>query len=364
MIIDAHCHSFPYLGDANGLGSVKEHMQAMQTHFVRHLANHIETKTRRVVKEDTLSDGRGAGLSSLLDVNFHVGKYGRYEWTKDGVDYHMQWISPTMMDMTAPPEWTIAQMDHIGVDKAMLHNSRGYGHLNEYLAYCVAKYPDRLAASAQVREWICDQESEILDLRHAVKDLGLRALHFQVEGFFYNDYRDNLDDQKFTLFWEEVQRLGIPVLWNIRPTAGPRKASYVDQVRRLGVWARRWPQIPSVFTHGIYLTLLTDDRGVVHVPDELWSTLEADNVFLELLLPVMQGGMWDYPFPEGQELVKAFYQRLGASKMHWGSDIPAAERVVTYRQSLEYLRRHCTFISAGDMDSILGGNAARLFGMK
>jgi predicted TIM-barrel fold metal-dependent hydrolase len=363
MIIDAHCHSFPSLGGPGDVGGTKEQLQALQMHMVRHTAPQIETKTRRIVDEDTLSDGRGLGASSLLDVNFHAGKYGRFEWTKDGVEYHMQWASPNLIDLAAPPEWTIAQMDFAGIDKAMLHNARSYGHLNNYLSACVAKFPDRLAASAQVSEAICDHDSEILELRRAVTQLGLRALHFKVEGFFQNDYRDNLDDDKFNPFWEEVQRLGIPVLWNIRPTSGPRRSSYIDQARRLGVWARRWPHIPSVFTHGLYVGLLADERGVVRVPDEIWWTLEADNVFLELLLPVMQGGLWEYPFPEGQALVAMLYKRLGASKMHWGSDIPAVERVVTYRQSLDYLRRYCTFIPPDDMDRILGGNAARLFGM-
>lgn len=363
MIIDGHSHAFPHLGQANGFPTLKDHMDSFQIHSINHQAGHVETKTRRKITEDTLSDGTGKGMSSLLDVNFRVGKYGRFQWTKDGVEYHMQWASPSMMDMSAPPEWTVAMMDNIGVDKAMLHNARAYGLLNEYLAECVAKFPDRLAGSAQVREWICDTDSEIEDLRRYVNDLGLRALHFQNEGFFEYDFRDNLDDAKFTPFWEEVQRLGIPILWNIRPTAGPRKASYLDQVRRLGVWAKRWPQIPSVFTHGFFITLFADARGKVTVPDELWDTVAHDNMFFELLIPTMSGGIWDYPFPEGQEVVKAFYKRLGASKIHWASDIPAAERVCTYRQSLDYLRRYCDFISPGDMDKILGTNAAKLFGL-
>jgi predicted TIM-barrel fold metal-dependent hydrolase len=364
VIIDGHAHTFPFLGGPNGHPSVEDHMRSMQIHMVRHSQPAVETRTRRIVSEDTLSDGRNAGYSSLLDVDFRVGQLGRLEWTKDGVDYHMQWMPPLLQDMTAPAELMIAQMDYIGVDKAMLHNAHVYGIFNEYFAECVERYPDRIAASAQVHEADCDQESEIRELRRAVTVLGLRALHFQVEGFFRYDYRDNLDDEKFTPFWEEVARLGIPVLWNIRPTKGPRRASYIDQIRRLGVWARRWPQIPNVFTHGVHIKMLMDDRGRVQIPDELWQTLEADNMYLELLLATLQGGEWDYPFPEAQELIKRFYERLGGSKMHWGSDMPCTERVVTYRQSIDYIRRYCDFIRPDDMDRILGGNAAKLFGLK
>jgi predicted TIM-barrel fold metal-dependent hydrolase len=363
MIVDEHAHSWPFLGQANGHISIEDHMRSIQIHIGERPVP--EKKTRRLVKsaQETLIDGRGLGASSLLDVNFRVGTCGRFEWTKDGVDYAMQ-ILPVSLENTAMSlDRQMAQMDDAGVDKAVLHNARFYGFLNDYLAECVAQYPDRLVAVAQIHEEHCDRESEILELRRAVKDLGLRALHFQVESFFVYDYRDNLDDAKFNPFWEEVERLGIPVLWNIRPTSGPRRESYVDQIRRLGVWARRWPRIPSVFTHGVNIPLLTDDRGVVQLPNELWWTLEADNVFLELLFPIMQQGLWDYPFPEAQVLIRKFYERLGASKLMWGSDFPSAEVFVTYRQSLDYLRRYCDFIKSDDMDRVLGGNAASLYKM-
>jgi hypothetical protein len=39
------------------------------------------------------------------------------------------------------------------------------------------------------------------------------------------------------------------------------------------------------------------------------------------------------------------------------------ERFCTYKQSLDYVRRHCGFLSAAEKDSILGGNVAALFGL-
>jgi predicted TIM-barrel fold metal-dependent hydrolase len=364
MIIDGHAHAFPFLGGTNGHKSVEDHMRALHHHALQSSTPTFETKTRRVVTEDTLSDGRYAGYSSLLDVDFRIGKFGRMEWTKDGVDYHMQWMPPLLQDNVAPIEWLIAEMDYVGIDRLMMHNAHVYGLLNDYFAECVAKFPDRIGASAQIREADCDKDSEIRELRRAVKELGLTALHFQNEGFFHYDFQDNLDDEKFTPFWEEVARLGIPVLWNIRPTKGPQRPSYIEQTRRFGVWARRWPQIPSVYTHGVHLRWLLDERGHVEIPDEMWWALEADNVFLELLLPITQGGRWDYPFPEAQELIKRFYERLGGSKMHWGSDLPCTQRLVTYRQTIDYIRRYCHFIKPDDMDRILGGNAAALFRFK
>jgi predicted TIM-barrel fold metal-dependent hydrolase len=55
--------------------------------------------------------------------------------------------------------------------------------------------------------------------------------------------------------------------------------------------------------------------------------------------------------------------RWGASKLVWGSDMPNVERFCTYRQSVDYVRRHCGFLSAAEKDLVLGGNIARMLGI-
>ena len=87
------------------------------------------------------------------------------------------------------------------------------------------------------------------------------------------------------------------------------------------------------------------------------------NIHLELLFPIMNGARWEYPYPQAQEIIKQLYAEIGAGKIMWGSDMPAVERVCTYRQSLDYLRYHCGFIAPDDMEKILGGNAVKLFGI-
>ncbi len=70
MIVDTHMHIFPFLGGESGWGSVKKHLAAWQTilyGFAR--GKPIEDR------------GEGA---ELADINFHVGKMGRFEWTEKG----------------------------------------------------------------------------------------------------------------------------------------------------------------------------------------------------------------------------------------------------------------------------------------
>jgi hypothetical protein len=44
----------------------------------------------------------------------------------------------------------------------------------------------------------------------------------------------------------------------------------------------------------------------------------------------------------------------------WGTDMPMVARFCTYRQSLDYLRRYCDFLSSEQMDQILWATVARV----
>ena len=53
--------------------------------------------------------------------------------------------------------------------------------------------------------------------------------------------------------------------------------------------------------------------------------------------------------------------RFGASKLIWGSDMPNVERFCTYTQSVDYVRRYCSFLSAEEKAKTLGMNLDDLF---
>ncbi len=76
------------------------------------------------------------------------------------------------------------------------------------------------------------------------------------------------------------------------------------------------------------------------------AAYKRDNLQMEVMFPITWGGRWDYPYPEAQELIRGMRDLFGAGKLVWGSDMPNVERFCTYRQSLDYVRRYCPFLSA------------------
>jgi predicted TIM-barrel fold metal-dependent hydrolase len=261
--------------------------------------------------------------------------------------------------MEAPPELIIQQMDYVGVDVAVLQNAHLYGKLNELFAEAVRRYPNRLVGLAEVDEPQAHTDREISQLHYAVEELGLRGVYYLVEGLFTTDFSDQVDDRKFDPFWEEVRRLGIVAAWDIEPFPLPTREDYLDQLRRFGRWRERFPEIPVILVHGLSGRLLVDGR--YELTPEVRVVCEHPNTWIELLFAIGMGGRVEYPFAPAQQLVRQLYDVFGPEKLVWGSDLPNVERYCSYRQSLDYLRKHCTFIAPSEMDLILGRNAARIY---
>jgi len=355
MIIDGHAHAFPYVGGKGMYKSVEEHLRHLQLNMTLHPQGGRRFRDNVVVKEPpTLWDGKTPGLGGLLEVGFQVGGFGRFEWEKDDERYYIQFFPPTLDDMIATPERMLAQMQYAGVDKALLQFSKTYAITYEYMFQVMQKYSDRFRCCSAVIEGQAYRAEQIDALRRSVKEMGMTALYFKAP-----PSEPYLDDEAYAPFWEEVGCLGIPVAWDIRNAARRwDHAVYMDQVARLHRFMRRYPRIVNVLTHGMPANAF-DSAG--NMPDDLWAILREPNLFVELLVPLLYGGKWGYPYVEAQPMIRQLYERLGPTKLLWGADMPNVERSCTYTQSLNYLRTHCTFISAGDMDTILANAGAIYF---
>lgn len=355
-VVDSHVHVFPYLDEPSGFGSQAEHRRFLQLYMGAHGEPIRRLRDHDPVLAQTLHDGTLSGPASLRDVGFRVGRYGRFEWTVDGEDLYIQFLPPSLQDMASPPEFILQQMSRAGVDVGVLQNARLYGRLNEFIAEACRRYPGKFIGLADVEEANAHTDEQIDKLRRAVGELGLRGLYYANRGLFAAGYAHMFDDRIFDPFWEEVRALGIPVFWEIAGIPDPADgAAFLAELQRLDRWADRWPDIPSVWTHGFSPRLLAE------MPAPLDSLLKRDQFLVEILYPIHWGRDHEYPFPELRPAIETLYRRAGGERLIWGSDMPNVERNCTYRQSLQYLRIVAEgLIPATDMERILGLNVLRL----
>lgn len=364
-VIDIHYHVFPFLGGASGFPSAREHLRYLQMYIHNHIQPVRRLTDDSVVDAITTGPAVLSGPDDLWDVNFRVGKNGRFTWTKDGIDYYIHYMPPSLRDNESPPDLALAQMAYAGVDMAVLQNATPYGRLDDYFASAMRDHPDKFIGLASVDVVNAHTDQELERLRRSITELGLRGIYYANRGFFFDSFRHMFDDERYVPLWELVRTLRVPVFWEV--AAVPTPADHLEVITRLDRWAERYPDIPCVYTHGPGPTSIKGSGGrsdlVEGMPEALKRLLAREQFSVEVLFPIARGRHQEYPYAEARPAIAALYDLMGAERLCWGSDMPNVERYCTYPQSLEYLRRHCDFIPARDMDLILGGNAARLFGI-
>jgi len=292
------------------------------------------------------------------DVQFHVGRLGRMEWTVGGVDYYKQWLPPSLERTESSVDYIVAEMDYAGVDVGVLHNDVLYGKLNGFLAEADRRYPGRFLLTAHVDETALDKPAAIAELQRAV-ELGHRGLFASNWLLWLDGYRRLVDHPDFDGFWAEVERLGLVVYWapGASPLAG--MAGRLDSYRRWAAVIERHPAIRTVVPNSLSSELLFSERRPLR--GEIRALVEHGDFCIEVLFPIRQGAVEEYPYCESLEALRALYDAVGPRTLVWGSDMPNVLRHCTYAQSLEYVRRHAHFIPPADLNLILGANLARLF---
>ena len=357
-VFDSHAHCFPPL--AEDRGHTAERLGEHQYHVRFHKQGIRRADDDSPVAEPLLS-GKADGVSFLPDVDFRIGRFGRLEFTHDGEEYYIQWMPPTMWEMESPPEYIVAQMDYAGVDRAIIQHDRIYGHLDDYLAECARKYPDRFVPLAQVDEWK-GGEPEQLDRLARQVELGHRGLYFSTGGFFHRDFDIGLNDPSLEPLWQLVADLGIPVHWYLATLRTNALEAYNAEMSELVKWAKGHPGIPCVLTHGLSNISLDEGPDRFAIAPENFELLKLPGWHIELMLHLMNG---DAEFPPHSPplsgVVRTLVEEVGADRLVWGSDMPCCERTVTYKQSLLLFQTRCDFLSEDERAAILGGNLERLY---
>jgi predicted TIM-barrel fold metal-dependent hydrolase len=361
VIIDSHAHIFEKWSGPCGLPSRALHWRYLQKNLCRPAAGVFRASDGAPSEAAHLFRPGTNGWSGLRDdIDFRVGPYGRIEFTVEGEDHYVQYMPVAMAEIESTPEFMLTQMTAAGVDHCLLQAGFTYGYMNDYNALAQRHYPDRFTGLWHVDEARADQDCWLLEARRAIDDLGLKGLYYQLEHFSRYDFDVWFDDPRFDGFWALVDADRLPVVFEITAIPDYDRASCIEVFRRLSGLLDRYPNVTWVLGTAPPPQFFAHD-GRWEFPEPVARVYRHERTLLEVCYPITWGGIWDYPYPEAQQLISGLRDLFGAGKLVWGSDMPNVERFCTYRQSLDYVRRHCGFLTPGEMDQFLGGNLARAF---
>ena len=372
MIIDTHVYCFEPLGHPAGHASGAERLRWVQSAHAEHHQPAWRVRDRAAASSSVLNPESRHDLSCLPDVNFRSDHArGRVLWTVDGEDYTKQFFPPNLRNVEFTPDSLIAEMDYAGVDVALLHTVPMLGRDSNYLSQCVQQYPQRLRSMAPVDEWRLRNETEavIEELFLAIKQNCLHAIKF-IPPLAYMNGAEPWDDGLYRPFWEAITTLNVPVFFTLgtvpessdETSIAEHRTGYLNELKILMRWMERYPNTVCSLTHGFpWRVFLEDDRIVL--PDSIWEPFQNPNCNLEVSFPVRLGDLFEYPYRQVWPTLEEMVVRIGADHLLWGTDMPFQNRFCTYRQSRDWIEKHCAFLSEKDLSAIMGGTAERLLGL-
>jgi predicted TIM-barrel fold metal-dependent hydrolase len=360
-IVDGHCHIFPPLGEACGFADVATHrlhqQRAMHMHgnqpYRRLRDGAIVTERMLWDANDPSEAGRAAGVA------FAPGRNGRMEWERAGERYYVQFLPPYMLDLSAPADVIATQMDYAGVAVSILQNDHIYGNLAEMFAAAGTSHPGRFIGLAQVEEAFAYRDEQIAALHRQVSVLGMAGLYFTSTGLFRSGYKPLYDDPAYDPFWREVAGLDLPVFWV--QSANSPVGSYEDEISCLARVMERFPGLRHVLVHGVPTALYASAGDRILLPNSIDQVMRSRLVWSELLYPIAWGGKVNFPYARAAAHFQQMFDRYGAERFIWGSDMPNVERYCTYRQSLTYAWDYFDFLGELDRAAIFRENALGLF---
>jgi uncharacterized protein len=222
-------------------------------------------------------------------------------------------------------------MDDAGVNHAIVCPARPRGYqldaANDAVAAAVARAGGRLTGVARVDPLLGDDACA--ELERAVGSLGLR-------GLFLHPWEETfrISDSRVAPVVEVARRHGVPVM----VAAG---YPWLAEALQVAALARQFPDVMFVATNGLQLNI----SGLGQTDAEL-ALADAGNLL------VQTAGVYREDFLEG------VVQRFGAERLLYASAYPL------FDPRLEIRRVQWAAFNEAEQAMLLGGNAARVFGLR
>jgi predicted TIM-barrel fold metal-dependent hydrolase len=232
-----------------------------------------------------------------------------------------------------------ADMDRAGVHRAILVPPSIDRNRNDYAVEAVRKYPDRFAVMGKVALETGAGKDVLKGWRDQPGMLGVRLT-------FHRDAdRPWLSDGTADWFWPEAAFHDIPVMVH-----APERLAEIGEI------AERYPELRVIIDHMGFARATMDDAAGPAV-ERLNALAQYPNVFVKVsALPAFSTE--PYPFKNLHEPLRRVIEAFGARRAFWGSDITRVPKSCSYRQVVTQFTEELDFLSADDLDWIMGRGLA------
>ncbi len=227
-----------------------------------------------------------------------------------------------------------------GVDKIVQVTASLMGYDNRYSIEAARKHPDKVVGVfARFDPLQPDVAEKLKELMAQDRMMGVRLTLHQPP--YDRWFRDHMVDD--FLKAAEQQRVPLEIF-------APFQTAEIREV------AETYPGLQLLIDHTAIRIMKEFPDRFFHWPEVL-RLGELPNIWMKVsYFPEAAVGSETYPYPKSQEHFRQLYEHIGADRMVWGSNFPPVMRSCSYKQSLDFIKDECQFLSLAEKDAILGPN--------
>jgi len=229
-------------------------------------------------------------------------------------------------------ERLLGLMDAAAVDAAILVPPSLEGDRNDLALSAAQKYPHRFAVMGRID---LGRPRSLASWRDEPGMLGLRLT------FHLGDTRGQLSDGSADWLWPQAEQHGVPVMVHAP-----------DDLPRIAAVADRHPGLAIIVDHMGFARETMDGNAPAGAA-RMAALARCPNVSVKVsALPCFMSE--PYPFRNLNEPLKRVIEAFGPRRCFWGTDLSRTLAHCTYRQGVTHFTEELDFLSAGDLDWIMG----------
>jgi predicted TIM-barrel fold metal-dependent hydrolase len=239
-------------------------------------------------------------------------------------------------------EKLLGWMDEAGVDAAILVPPSLEGDRNDLALQAAQRFPDRFAVMGRIALDRPDP-NRLKDWKSQPGMLGVRLT------FHRPDTRPSLTDGSADWFWPVAEEYDIAVMVH-----APERLKVLAEI------AQRHPGLRLIVDHMGFARETRDDK-VLAAADRLIALARHPNVFVKVsALPCYSRA--PYPFRNLNEPLRRIIAAFGSRRCFWGTDLSRMLEHCSYRQGVTHFTEELDFLSAQDLEWIMGLGIAECLG--
>ena len=271
----------------------------------------------------------------VVDTQVHV-------WAPNSPE--RPWVlGPERAHLSVPldAETVIGMMDEAGVDRAILVPPSLEGDRNDLALKAARDYPRRFAVMGRLKIDDPAAPARFKDMKSQPGMLGVRLT------FHRDNDRPFLTNGVADWFWPAAETLGMPVMVH-----APERLPQIAEI------ARRHPKLTLIIDH-MGFARETSDGNAPAGADRVLALARLPNVFVKVsALPCYSSE--PYPFRNLHEPLKRIIEGFGVRRSFWGSDLSRMLPRCTYGQAVTMFTEELPFLSAGDLEWVMGRGISEL----